>query len=519
MPSVKPFRWKVIVLDNLSTDDGIQETVKILSELQLDVEAWGETVSDLWDHHERLQRVDFALCDMNWTNSSHATESFLPKGPFPRGADPNEQKAFVEQWVRAIRYWLSQGKSPTQLAWPRSNINPDDFGLWLAALIETVSPMAQIILYSAAPKVGETGPLAAIGRFRDTPFAVIRKDDGRPIPLERFWELLSGVQARYLLDRPDLRRWFLTKVLMRTLADRPPEQSDMRALTGSDKVTFKAELFFPNLTKAGKFVLDIGKVQAFLTFGSEMTAWQESALYGLEHRLKTILTKTRLSTVAVSDEEWSDLTFRADECGEAGKAICAVLESQVTPPCKKLETALNLCHAALSSREHDLIMLCSERSGSVSYDPQAVVYPPGVEPDENRTNPRLPFQYYYLRRSVDALYENGSEHKTGTRLTSKLNARISADELEISWLDDSKGFDSWDAFKNELVASMDRKGAYRGFPLAVLFGLRYNAKKIEVLIRDERSWRTLWPITGTKIDSSADAKFGIRWTFEYRQQI
>lgn len=504
------FKWKVLILDDSDPSViKIVDTVKELSKCGLQAEVLGRPVNGIWENHEVLLGVDFAFCDMRWDIADYEEESFLPDSEFIQN-----HQAYVKQWLKALCYWIDQTDLPTKTdTWPRGKIEADHAGLWIAAMLKQSSRDAQIILYSRDPQIAALGPLAAIARFPDTSFQVMTKLPTEPLlvaPLER----LLKQQQRERLRRPDLRRWFLADVLMRSLVGGQPKERDLQSLHGKDKLTFKAELFFPNFKAPGQFKAE--DVQDLLEFfGSDLTPWQRSGLHGMEHRLKGLLKAAQ----AISDQEVRSLISECYACGEAGEPLGVVLQraSGSADRAQTLKEALILCRSALASRESDLITLCAEHNGSVSYDESAATYAPGVEGDNDRTNPELPFQYYYLRHSVDHLFFNASANKTTGRLTRQLSAHISGSTCRITWLDDSDGFDSWDGFREKLVESMDHGGEYRGLPIGILFGLRYNAQLIEVLIKGAGRWHTLWPIDSQQAEvSGMSMSFGLRWTFAYK---
>jgi hypothetical protein len=130
----------------------------------------------------------------------------------------------------------------------------------------------------------------------------------------------------------------------------------------------------------------------------------------------------------------------------------------------------------------------------------------------------LPFEYFRVRRVIDALRHNAENHNANGRWS--LDAHIAKEDdgevVTLTWVDQSEGFANWDSFKVKILTSMDEKGEPRGVPLAILFGLRFKAIRIEVLLKD-RIWRVLYPeksaLDGT-IPSSDSWTFGMRWIFQ-----
>ena len=502
------FKWNVLIIDDQSPfGNRNSDTVNYLLECGLHAQVLGSPVSELWEHYESLYSLDFAYCDMNWRGiRDYEQELFLP-----RDMPARDPKDYIKQWVKAIAYWIDQPNASSRHSdWPRQSIDADHAGLWLAALLKKTSPDVQIILYSQDGRIAQVGPLAAIGLFPDTSFQVITKDPVELLEVNRLRALIKQAQ-RDRLRRPDLRRWFLTDVLIRCLAGEEPKDRELQSLHGNDKLLYKANLFFPSFTGTSDFQLE--NVLDLLDFGSELSVWQRSALEDLKHRIERVLEPE----LPVDDEQLRSLLSYSYDCGEAGEPLGVALQATSTSNREKVHEALGFCRSALANRESDLVSLCAEHNGTVEYDTSAPVFKPASESCGDRINPILPFQYYYLRRSVNALGANAHDHRPVGALSTRLDAIVSDQRLIVVWSDNSEGFASWADFRAALVNSIDYRGAYRGFPLGVLFGLRYNSLRIEVLIRNGSSWHTLWP-PGENIPVEAPNRtmsFGMRWTFDY----
>ncbi len=506
------FKWKVLILDDVNPlGNKNYDTAQILNGYGLDAHVLGFPLSGVSEHFELLFGVDFAYCDLHWEIPSVGEEAFLPQNA------PNEDRhRYIEQWVEAVSYWTDQPNPPkasTESVWPKGRIEYADAGLWIAAMLKNASPNAQIILYSSHPEIARSGPLAPIGLFSGSPFHVETKLSSEPLPLYPLEDLLKSAQ-KDRLKRPDLRRWFLADVLMRRLAGQQPKERELQSLHGTEKLTFKAELFFPNFKDASRF--ELKDVRDLLEFGSDLSVWQRSGLEDLKHRMERVLE----SGTSVENDKIHSLISYCYDCGEAGEPIGVALQTKdKSENTKRVREALSFCRSALASRESDLLSLCEEHDGTLAYNESASLYEPGSELSEDRTNPILPFQYYYLRRSVNALAANALDHKQTGGLSTRLEAVVGDHVLTVTWLDNSVGFPSLKDFEAALVESMDTSGAYRGIPLGILFGLRYNAVRIEVLIRGDSNWHSLWPceeILVTK-SSTPDMSFGLRWTFDHRQ--
>ena len=516
------FRWKVVVLD----DDRIKEdSIRKMTAFGVDVLTLGKPKESLFAAGESVIGAHFVYCDMNWRDFGKDGDPKKPLSiPDSVGGVPGK---FVKDWIEAIRYWTAESVPPLNPArkeWPRDRIGEDHVGLWFAAMVRHLSPKAVIILYSSHPEVAGTGELAAIGRFPDTPFAVETKDPEEPLPVENFKELLKSAQKQYLNARPDLRRWFLSDVLIRTIAGAKPVPAELMNVGAqkNERVTFTAESFFPNFITEAQFnPTGINDLLEFLS--RDMPVWQEAALHSLKHKL---LELKEAKKDAITEGDPRIASSLCNECGEAGILIRNMLEKHFQALGAKdspwLSEGLQICQASLSSRETDLIELCRTFGGKVVYKDSAHDFQPGLE-DESKTNPQLPFQYFLLRRAVDALMDNARKYAAPFPIlpTKKLEAEIDANTLAIAWSDNSRGFVTMQEFTNSLRESVTDKSSMRGLPLAVLFGLRFNAVRIEVLIRGEGDcsghWQTLWPYGDNSIreTNGETTSFAFRWTFKH----
>lgn len=516
------FRWRVVVLD----DDRIKEEfVTRMMEFGVEVYSLGRPIESVLAAAESLAGAHFVYCDMQWDDFAKQGDPKVPLSvPDSFGGIPEK---FVKEWIEAIRYWAADTAPPLNQArkeWPRVAIDKDHVGLWLAAMVRHLSPKAVIILYSSHPEIAAEGELAAIGRFPDTPFAVETKDPDHPLPIENFKDVLRTAQKRYLNERPDLRGWFLSRVLIPTIAGGAPQPADLTNVGGhkNEKVTFSVQTFFPNFIKEGQF--DPTGMDHLLDFlGKDMPVWQEAALHSLKHELLDLRDRT---SGAATEGAQAITDSLCNECGEAGILIRNRLDEYFNLIGRKdssyLDEALQICHASLSSRESDLVELCRSYGGEVVYRDSAEDFQPGLE-DENKKNPQLPFQYFLLRRTVDALMDNARKWTPPLPILTnhKLETEIDATELTIMWSDNSRGFATMQNFKENLQKSAE-KGAMRGLPLAVLFGLRFSAIRIEVLIRGEGDrgpeWHTLWPYGANSIRTAKDEtkSFALRWAFKHQ---
>lgn len=516
------FRWKVVVLD----DERIKEdSIEKMEAFGVDVSALGRPKESLLTAGMSVVGAHFVYCDMNWKFLGRAGDPSKPLSiPDSVGSLPDK---FVQDWIAAVRYWTAETApelNPARKEWPRARILEDHIGLWLAAMVKHLSPSAVIILYSSHPQVAGTGELAAIGRFPDTPFEVETKDPEDPLPIENFKELLKTAQKQYLNARPDLRSWFLSDVLIRTIAGAKPVSAELMNVGAqkNERATFTAESFFPNFFTEAQF--NPAGMNDLLEFLSrDMPVWQETALHSLNHKL---LELKEAKKDAITEGDSLVVCSLCNECGEAGILIRNMLDKHFQAIGAKespwLDEGLQICHASLSSRETDLIKLCRAYGGSAVYQEAAQDFEPGQE-DESKTNPQLPFQYFFLRRAVDALMHNARNYAAPDPIlpAKKLEAEIDANTLAIAWSDNSQGFVNMQEFTRKLRESVTDKGSMRGLPLALLFGLRFNAIRIEVLIRDSGgsagNWHTLWPYGDYSIRKTIDDRisFGFRWTFRH----
>jgi hypothetical protein len=494
------FQWNVLILDDNPGDAGIKATITQLRERDFIANELGARPSDLATSD--LRNVDFVFCDMKWDNfksgAGEIAKTFIPRS---LGDDVT---GFINQWVDAVRYWAGPNAptGETTLEWPRAPITDADIGLWLAALMATLNDGIQVILYSGFDEIGSDGALAALGRFPRPQFEVLLKGkQNQPLELRAFWPFLETLQKRWLTARRELRQWLMADLVIPVLLGRTPVDREFQSLRGTEKITYRANYFFPNAVVGNALCLTT--LSGFLDFKPGLTPWEETSVEDLKHDIKSAL--TRLSG-KLDQASHRALIERCYECGEVGIPIARILESAGDD---QLKRALAACGAILANRESDLLALCAEYGGGTVYDVSASVFRPGTKRDRDKTNPPLRFDYHVLRSAVHALKLNADKYGS-TR--NRLDAVISSTELTITWLDNSAGFPTWDVFKNKVEESVERGGGYRGIPLAILFGLRYRASRISVLTSD-REWHSLWPSNGSSVsEKSLDYSFGMRWS-------
>jgi hypothetical protein len=508
--TVPYFQWKVLMLDD--EPSGIRDTLQILSEKGFVVTATGASPSDLGEHSSNFDGVNFAFCDMKWDNfGSGAAEIEITYLPPPRMVP---KATYIQQWVTAVQFW-SGPNTPTAEGgdqWPKSKISLDDIGVWLAALVANLNPDVKIILYSRTLEIQSGGPLAALGRFPHAQFEVLPKTLNQPLSLNEFWPHLADLQRHWLSERRELRQWLMADVIIPQLIGHPLVEREFQALRGSGRAKYAAKYFFPNAVAEGN--VDVLALSGLLPARTGLSAWEEASLEHIKHALRRWLdSPDGLDKVEVSQA----LIERCYESGEVGIPIARALEAGRMLDGEAhdaLTRALSICEATLAGREKDLIALCSEYGGETTYEPTVTVFRPGSESNHDKINPRLPFDYHVLRSAIHHLDVNsqsygGSEHR--------FVAVISDRQLQLTWTDNSRGFDSWEDFIAKLAESARKRRGYRGIPFAILFGLRYKASLISVLLNNGE-WHNLWSVDGAPTDaptkdSAGTAKFGMTWVF------
>jgi len=236
--SIDPFRWNVLLLDDEGEADSIVTSLRSLTACGFSASLLSSP-REFKTAYQTLRSADIVLCDMHWeTFSSGSSTGTLP--------DTVTDDQSVSQWIEAVENWTNVDSTiARQSAWPRKSIVVSEVGLWLAAMVTHANPATQIVFYSSRSGIADAGPLAALGRFDGAKFAVLWKPKGDSLEPKSLLPFLRDAQRFHLRRRDDIRRWFLSCVLIPRLFSRPAVSRQLPALHSPKECEYRGEHFFP----------------------------------------------------------------------------------------------------------------------------------------------------------------------------------------------------------------------------------------------------------------------------------
>lgn len=540
------FRFKCLILDD-TPQSGVLQTQRHLESLGCEVSVL-QRPSQIIEGIEALVEAHVLLCDLTFTNFAEAGEpAYILQSP------QTDLKQFVSNWVLAVQRWCSnadKGDWSTN-GIPGTQIEVQDIGFWLAAMVSQINPSCEIVFYTSAIKE-ITGPLSAIAQFRGSRFGVDTKNPDTAISKTAIEAALKRRQKRLLRSSPHVYQWFLRNVFLPVLIGRETIKGSAIQLNVNDpgkEFTLDAELFFlqfKEFTNEEKKML----LREFLINENwQLQPWELRAIHGLEHDLRQEKRECYPKATHIEQKDYLDrLLVAAVDAGTAGQGVLALLELARSELQKKegkwhsasLQSAHKLCLGVVRNSEQDLEDLCKDfQSDRVSHDGtshfffvdeicEVEPWSPDEHSDED-SNPRIPFPIPYLRRVISALKHN-LENPVNAGVTQQnpqfsLKSRIEENSLIVSWEDNSSGFTSVKDFRDAVMRSIEKHDAqYRGFPMAILFGVEFAAECVEVLIRGENEcvglqWHQIYPSTDvvsyTRSENTISSTFGFRWRFKH----
>jgi hypothetical protein len=523
------FKWRIALLDDNLRD--LASSVEVFEKLYRFEVVTAERPSDFFGSSlDKICGCHVALVDMVWENFGDA--GMEPKSiPEPLWQESGiamspekvreELEAFTKQWIEAVEAWTSDSTSSwASVKWPRKTIENTEVGLWLAGLLSHVSPEAEIILFSGGPNVGGEGALAALGRFREPKYRVVKKPNVGGIDVRELLPALEKVQARVIERDITFRKWFVGSVLVPLIVGGNPAQGQARILTPfgtSMEMDLVPEIVFPQLARAKD---DEEKVKVLLRFLPKplLTPPQRVTLEAVLHDLED-KKLDGLTTDTIEKWVWQllPLCFHA---GEVGIALSSALVAALTSPdvkqrLKALRIVWQDAFSTLFSARYSIRSLCDEYSQvhAGRYICAKELSWPTTLTDTVREAHTAESHFRgnmaELRTLVLALRDNAKKY--GAKAWC-LNAVECEDALGVTWLDDSRGFRGIGQFR-EAVRNSTKKGIDRGFPGVLAAALRLGAIELWVLVGEkDRSWNRLLPNSEMAVPSADEtwARYGFR---------
>lgn len=542
---MKPlFRINYLILDD-TPQVGVELTKQRLQEIGCDVQILQRPIQII-ENTEALLEAHIVLCDLTFYNFGAAGEAaFISQNP------SSDKKQFVSDWILALQRWCS---TADKTGWseinktPGAQIEAQDIGFWLAAMVSQINPDCEIVFYTSAIKE-ITGPLSAIAQFRGSRFGVETKNPDASITESAINKALTRRQKRLLESSPQVYRWFLRKVFLPVLMGKMPIEgnaSQLSVANPSKEFSLKADLFFPQFK--GEEISNKTKefFREFLICENwELQSWEMRALQSLEHDLREEKCDFYSRLVQEKRVDYLDrLLVAAVDAGTVGQGILALLETAREEleksgkwPSELLELAHKFCCRAMRNSERDLEDLCKDLQNSEALINEGVEFflvddACAVEPDSpaELSDPGLPFPIAYFQRVISALRHNletNLKNKQGSPWFS-LRARVGEESLAIIWEDNSEGFASIEDFRAAVVKSSSKDSAeHRGLPLAILFGVEFGAEIVHVLIRDKTcksgpDWNLIYSTNDAMAPDAFNLKkqtgFGFYWKFKHPRQ-
>jgi hypothetical protein len=264
-----PFAWRVLVLDDEGAHPSVVASLDALTQAGFSARLLSSP-TEFKTAYAELRAADLALCDMKWKNFNSGSSI----GRLPSAVTDDSS---VGQWVDAVEDWVNAPK-PRDAEWPRKAIDPSEVGLWLAAMVTRANPAAQIVLYTSQVGLADSGPLAALGHFEEAKFAVRWKGERDSLDLAVLLPSLFDAQRYHLQRRDDIRRWFLSCVLIPRLFNRPAVPRLLPGLHSAKNCEYLGKRFFP-------ITNDISHLVQFLESPPPPPDWQIQALQSLKHKL------------------------------------------------------------------------------------------------------------------------------------------------------------------------------------------------------------------------------------------
>ncbi len=533
------FCWRCVVLDD-RPEEGVEQTIRLLDNYGVHTQVFS-TPEEIKQNAAAIQEAHLFLCDLQFTNFGNSS---IDRRSIPTTVEDPDQ--YVADWVDAVASWNNTAAKPSGRGVPRTRIENDDVGFWLAAMCSNVNPDAEILFYTSARDVIER-ELAAIEQFRGSYFGVDTKKASAPVSQTAINVALERRQHRLLRSKSGrpVYQWFLQSAFLPVLLGRSPEPGtavQLSSLQPDKEFSLNAERVFPQLREARDGEAKRSFLRRFLTTEPwQLEPWEHQSLSALEHDLRLEKVQS-LANVKTQDQvRYLDrVSSLAAHAGTVGLGVLAVLEvakgemkSNGSWPVALLQSAYGICRGANRNAESDLEALCDEFMygadgdtvvGAVVDVESACAVEPGLL--GNQGDPKLPFPLGYLRRVAAAL-RNNAEAYTAVEAESLVPLRISIRAfvvrraLTLTWRDNSRGFTSFEHLQAAVAGSVSRPdGAYRGLPLALLFGVEFNAESVEVLIAGDgetaAKWYQLYPASAPDgVDATEQAGFGMRWKFAH----
>lgn len=528
------FQWTIALLDDEPASADVAKAVRQLEEVGLRI-VKASNADEFLAHADALAGCHLGLVDVKWLTFD--TQDGLWDQAQVDLAD-ERQMVSSDAWVRAIAYWFKESKrqitshvSPNDERWPKAPIFDVQVGIWLGACLSHLNYAVKVILWSGSSQISLAGDFAALGAFKGAAFRVVNKDPQGPLARLEVWRVLEDLQ-RQALRRNDLHEWFLSHVLIPLVLDLEPLVKRAVPAFSDDadgKVDLHPESFFPQLQSEAHLTVFFAEgkenkqwrrqyLARFLRDrGERLEHWQRVYLQGARHILKNIPGDADRAVVARETARARDTCVYAGYVGDTvadrleGIEREAVSGNDAGSDLRRgLDETLALLEDLFEPGEESLERLCREFGGQMSYEC-------GIDAD--RLGARLPFGLLDARAAAVVLRDNALAQgcrSDGAVLAAKIIevAEGEAEELQLEWTDQSKGFSSYSEFCTAVHRSISMKGSSRGLALPVLLGIRHRALETEVFIKGAGAWTML----GEPHRTAAETRtlgFGLRWRFSY----
>jgi hypothetical protein len=457
---------------------------------------------------EFIEKAHIILMDMQWRN----LKGIVDPSWIPEYYDKLHKTVFVENWINAITYWTGSNsirKASPYGNWPRKELSQNEVGVWLAALISHLNSDAHIVMYSSLPENFDYGFAAGLGRFRTQTAKVVTKPEGSGLTPGHpdILPCLISLQKKHL-SKPLFYAWFLEDVLFRLLLDEDPISRTIifsDSANNSRMVELCCDNFFPQLINENRS----NKISILLEYINTSTLNDEikSTIGSATHKIGECYLQKILSLKPIDAVQLTKLVFEDAACTAAGSFPYGDIATGLLFNATLETIPENAVNVARNARE----ILNNQRYET----PLNWLNQYWIEPVNGEYSNALDkilirgFNMSAFNKALSALKCNCAY----TQESYVMNCLQNDNFVEIEFLS------KWDGITKNIFIECLKKSLgksdslNRGLPLSILFGLRYNAERIEVLTNTE--WNCLYPSPGsTELETRNHSfNYGIRWRF------
>jgi hypothetical protein len=537
MPNL--FKWRVAILDDNKGDlDRLKQTLEaapynfLVYGVQRADDFFGDALDKICSCHA-------ALVDMVWENFADINLGIRTIPPYLWAEDTSalseeaireRVRDFVLGWIGAVQAWTSSSSDSwkaTEDDWPRSSIDNRDVGLWLAGLLSHVNEECEIILFSGGPKVGDDGHLAALGRFRDAKYQVVKKSNLGGVDVGAIIPALTRVQARLVTRDIKFRRWFIGSVLVSLVVGAEPARGETSVLTAfgsSTKVTLDYRIVFPQLSifdnQDGVRNVAMDKVNLLLSLlpARLLLPQQRVAIEAVLHDLDPWKLESMRKTGGITEYVWQllPICFHAGDIGInlSSALVSALSTGDFEAKLRALRLVWKDAFSMLFSSRYSIAELCKKHGGTYTGSTD-LEWPTRLTPEVRSRLAREP----QVRVNMEDVYALVSVLRNNAEGNGAKKFCLRADEdpegVVVTWYDDSTGFHGISDFQSAVRRSVE-KGVDRGLPCALASAFRLGADEVWVLVGEPvPRWHQLFPDMEEASRAEADAEF----SYGYRLRI